>query len=214
MRNVCLHPARNPGGTGVPSLHGLFQHSLKSLWKGIPMLFTLNVLNASLLSFKKNYICFTALGLSCGTWNPHCSPQALGHSGSVSVASGIFLTRDQTRVPCVARQIANHWTAKELAFFAYAFYLPRWFMCTAFRRWEIHFGRPRTSLKCCILKERCWDTSHAFKKRPVCSNMGLRRGLNMSPAQRSERSAAVSCPHTRIDCRILQWLSRVSGQLP
>ena len=84
------------------------------------------------------------MGLSCGTWNPHCSPQALGHSGSVFVASGIFLTRDQTRVPCVARQIANHWTAKEVAFFAYAFYLPRWFMCTAFRRWGIHFGRPRS----------------------------------------------------------------------
>ena len=54
-------------------------------------------------------------GFSC------CRAQALACSASVvvahtlncSVARGIFPDRDRTYVPCIARQILNHWTTRE-----------------------------------------------------------------------------------------------------
>ena len=55
------------------------------------------------LSFKKIFISLcqilvTAHGLRC--------PEAYGNLSSP--------TRDQTRIPCIARQILNHWSTKEM----------------------------------------------------------------------------------------------------
>ena len=55
-------------------------------------------------------------GFSC------CTAQALGMLASVVVvrglscpeACGILQTRDQTRIPCIGRQILNHWTTREV----------------------------------------------------------------------------------------------------
>ena len=35
------------------------------------------------------------------------------HGFSCPTACGIFHIRDRTKVPCIARQILNHWTARE-----------------------------------------------------------------------------------------------------
>ena len=72
---------------------------------------------------------------SSSTWASHCGgfyycgAQALRPKGfsscgaltqfvepglSCSVACGIFLTMDQTHVPCIARQILNPWTTREV----------------------------------------------------------------------------------------------------
>ena len=67
--------------------------------------------------------------LSCGTWNLHCIMQDLfvAVPDSLVVVCGLCaglaapwhvdnssLTRDQTHVPCIARQILNHWTTREV----------------------------------------------------------------------------------------------------
>ena len=52
----------------------------------------------------------------------HCRAQALGCKGSVVVVHGFSCpaawaysqTRDQTHVPCIGRQILNHWTTREV----------------------------------------------------------------------------------------------------
>ena len=57
-----------------------------------------------------------------GLWA--CRLQELQHGDSVVAAHGlrcsaacvIFWLRDRTHVPCTARQILNHWTAKEALF--------------------------------------------------------------------------------------------------
>ena len=46
---------------------------------------------------------------SCGALTQFVAPGL-----SCSVACGIFLTMDQTHVPCIARQILNPWTTREV----------------------------------------------------------------------------------------------------
>ena len=71
------------------------------------------------------YLYLAALCLGCGTWGLHCIMQELllwctdspveVHRLSCSIAWGDLssLTRGWTQVPCIARQIVNHWTIKE-----------------------------------------------------------------------------------------------------
>ena len=55
-------------------------------------------------------------------WFSHCRAQALGcvvsvvvvHRLSCPMTCGIFLDRGLNGVPCIARQIINHWTTREV----------------------------------------------------------------------------------------------------
>ena len=80
----------------------------------------------SAVHFLKNCI-FTALGLSCCMWAffscgkrgctvqpSHRSAFSLWHLGwAAPWHVGYPQTRDQTHVPCIGRQILNHWTTRE-----------------------------------------------------------------------------------------------------
>ena len=64
--------------------------------------------------FIHTYFLFLNLivwGLSCGTWD-------LQHGSQAQLPGGLwdlsFQTRDQTHIPCIARQILNHWTTREV----------------------------------------------------------------------------------------------------
>ena len=71
---------------------------------------------------------------SCGAWASHCGGfscceawalglwesvvavhgfSSCGNKLSCSLAHGIFWTKDWTHIPCIARQILNHWTIRE-----------------------------------------------------------------------------------------------------
>ena len=70
---------------------------------------------------KKTFILFIyfwlpwALGFSCSTQGPRClsscSAQALLLCNMWNLPS---LTKDQTLVPCIGRQVCNHWTTREV----------------------------------------------------------------------------------------------------
>ena len=74
-------------------------------------------------SFASAWLCFVlaALGLSCASLHHMGSSvvmHGLSHCGSrAQLLCGMWglssLTRDQTCVPCTARQILNHWTTRE-----------------------------------------------------------------------------------------------------
>ena len=50
----------------------------------------------------------------CGTWAlEHVGSEVAAHGPSCSRACGILPDWDQTCVPCLARQILNHWTTRE-----------------------------------------------------------------------------------------------------
>ena len=107
---------------------------------------------------------------SCGVWASYCrgfSPcraQALrvqtqklwciGWLSSRHVGSSC--TRDQTCVPCIGRQIPNHWTTREiltetfclLAYILLLFYWQIWGKCENFK--DIHLGREQS--------DSCFDT--------------------------------------------------------
>ena len=60
---------------------------------------------------------------SCGAWAPHCgvfsccelsTSVVVAHGLSCSVKSGIFLEQGSNHVPCISRQILNHWTSREV----------------------------------------------------------------------------------------------------
>ena len=63
----------------------------------------------------------------CGMWAPHClAPLAVGTGSGAQTLQlwfmglvalqqvGSFWTRDRTYVPCIVRQIRNHWTTREV----------------------------------------------------------------------------------------------------
>ena len=77
--------------------------------------------------------CCTWAFFGCGEWTSHCGgfsccrAQALGHRVSGVAHSGLVAsrhvgssqTRDRTPVPCIGRQILNHWTTRETPLFGF-----------------------------------------------------------------------------------------------
>ena len=121
-----------------------FKHHLLSIVLSVDRyLFPWFVVLVNMKSKKKNkkpgtplvYLCFylIASGLGCGTWDlprsmqdpsllfmdsaivvhgvSSCSTRALFLWGSWDLSS---LTKDQTPDPCLARQILDHWTTREV----------------------------------------------------------------------------------------------------
>ena len=78
--------------------------------------------------FKKSFfICLAVSGVSCGMRTPllPCTGFSLAEAcglGSCGVQAWLpqgmwdlsSLTRDQTHVPCIERQVLNHWTTREV----------------------------------------------------------------------------------------------------
>ena len=75
--------------------------SFASAW----VCFVLAALGLSGVSLHLTESCVVTHGLS------HCGSQAQLLCGMRDLSS---LTRDQTCVPCIARQILNHWTTREV----------------------------------------------------------------------------------------------------
>ena len=77
-------------------------------------------ISLSWIKKKSWFIYLTASGLSCGTQNLHCVmwnlteaqglPQGLWNLSSP--------TRDRTWIPCITKQILNHWTTREVPEFS------------------------------------------------------------------------------------------------
>ena len=84
--------------------------------------------------FKKKflYLCLAVSGLSCGMqdlslWNVGFSlVEACGLICPVVCGNPSFLTRDQTCIPYIGRQILNHWTIREVP--------------SVFSRWDVLCG--------------------------------------------------------------------------
>ena len=72
-------------------------------------------------SFLKSCSSWAALGLPCCAWASHyrgfshCGAWALGCKGLVAPQHVEFSqTRDRTSVPCIGRQILDHWITKDV----------------------------------------------------------------------------------------------------
>ena len=103
LYNVDLFISRNPHGPFKVASPSEFPRTLKTLPTAsqAPFLFFLGCAGSSL----------QCAGFSGG------GAQAAGHKGLVVVALwlvGSFHTRDRTCVPCIGRQILNHWTASKV----------------------------------------------------------------------------------------------------
>ena len=75
-----------------------------------------------LFSFSFSFF-LAVLGLHCGMQASLCRTQAPEHAGSIVVAHRLSCpsmwdlsspTRDWTHVPCIGRQILNHWTTRQV----------------------------------------------------------------------------------------------------